>query len=358
MIVMQKKLKGYGLLASLLLAAGISRGQDIHFAQFTETPSAINPALAGVTYNTRVSANFKSQWYSVAQGQQYQTIGLSFDQTIKFRKLRNNYFAVAVNVFRDQAGAAKLTTLNPNMGLTYHQRVNRQMKLSAGFQSGLFYRTIDVSALTWGEQYIDGVGFSASNPTGEPEVPRSSITSFDLGGGINLNYVKSDRFLSAKNAMRFDAGIAAYHFNVGNSSFIQSADNLNTRVCAYFNADFNIPGTRNAIVPSVLYMYQNPSQEFILGAMFKFLLGDGSTYTANKKPFALSVGGYYRYSDAIVPALLVQYDNYALGLAYDVNISALTPATNRNGGFEVMLRYNIFPGYGVNMGRSDSRPSY
>lgn len=357
---MQTGIKRYSLLLSLLFGSGIALAQDIHFSMFSETPSSINPALAGVTYNTRLFANFKTQWSSVSpdKSNSYQTLGVSFDQTIKFRKLRNNYFALAVNIFRDQSGDAKLTTLNPNMGVTYHQRVNRQMKLSAGLQSGVFYRTIDVTKLTWGEQYVEGVGYDATLPSGEPNIPRSAITSFDIGGGVNLNYMKSDRFLSAKNAAKFDAGISAYHFNVGNTSFIQTAENLNTRVCVYFNGEFNIPGTKNAILPQVLYMYQNPNQEFILGALFKFLVGDGSTYTANKKPFAVSVGGYYRYSDAIVPSLLVQYDNYALGFAYDINISALTPATNRKGGFELMLRYNIFPGYGVNMGRSDSRPSY
>ncbi|MBL7901513.1 MAG: PorP/SprF family type IX secretion system membrane protein [Bacteroidia bacterium] len=349
----RKKIAYTALLAIALVQVGQS--QDVHFSQFAETPSSISPALAGVTYNTRVIANYRSQWSSL--GTQYQTIGLSFDQTIKFKKLRNNYFAVAVNVFQDQAGDAKLTTLNPNLGLSFHQKITRQMKLSAGLQSGLFYRKIDVSKLQWGEQY-NGIRYDANLPTGEPNIPRGSITSFDIGGGLNLNYVRSDKFLSAKNAVRFDMGVSAYHFNVGKSSFITPDENLNTRFCAYFNGDFNIPGTRNAIVPSFLYMYQNPSQEFILGALFKFIIGDPSTYTGNKKPFALSVGGYYRYNDAIVPALLMQWDKYALGVSYDINISALTPATNRNGGIEVMLRYNLYPGYGINMGRSDSKPSY
>lgn len=92
--------------------------------------------------------------------------------------------------------------------------------------------------------------------------------------------------------------------------------------------------------------------------MFKFILGDPSTYTLNKKPRALSIGGYYRYQDAIVPALLFQYNKYALGVAYDINVSALTPASKRNGGLELVLRYNVFTGYGVHLGRPDAKPSY
>ncbi|HQQ95603.1 MAG TPA: PorP/SprF family type IX secretion system membrane protein [Bacteroidia bacterium] len=353
---MQIRIIAYSLLATCLVFQTL-KAQDVHFSQYAETPSSINPALAGVTYNTRIVGNYKTQWSSLGTGSQYQTLGFSFDQTIKFKKLKSNYFAVAANVFKDQAGDAKLSTLNPNLGFTYHQRINKQMKISGGLQSGLFYRTIDVSKLKWGEQY-NGYSYDATLPSGEPNVPRSAITSFDLGGGVNLNFVQNDRFLSAKNAARFDVGVSAYHFNVGKSSFITPSENLNTRFCTYFNGEFTIPGTRNALLPSILFMHQNPSTEVIMGMLFKFFIGDASTYTSNHKALALSLGGYYRYNDALIPSMLMQWDKYAVGISYDLNISALTPATKRNGGLEVMLRYNIFPGYGVNMGRSDSRPSY
>jgi type IX secretion system PorP/SprF family membrane protein len=328
--------------------------QDIHFSQYAETPSAINPALAGVTYNTRVIGNYKTQWSSVAN--KYETMGISFEQTIKHKKLKGNYFAVAANVFKDVAGDAKLSSLNPNLGISYLQKISKKMKLSGGLQSGFFYRTIDASNLRYDRQY-DGYNYNPNLPTGE--VPsKSGITSFDLGGGVNLNYIQSDKFLSAKNAAKFDIGVSAYHYRLGKTSFLNSNERLKTRMCAYFNGDFNIPNSINAIMPSLLYMRQGSSSELIAGALFKFILGDPSTYTSLKKPRALSVGGYYRYRDAIIPSILLQYNKYALGISYDINVSALTPASKRNGGFEVMLRYNVFPGYGVNLGRRDTKPSY
>jgi type IX secretion system PorP/SprF family membrane protein len=339
---------------SLLLGAPLT-AQDIHFSLYAEAPSIINPALAGVTYNTRVIGNFKDQWSSVAS--RYRTIGVSFEQTIKHKKLKNNYFAVAANVFRDEAGDARLRTLNPNIGFAYHQKVTRKMKLSGGIQTGFIYKTIDISGLRWGEQY-NGYNYDGSLPTGEPATPRSSITSFDLGGGINLNYLQSEKFLSAKNNAKFDAGISAYHYSMSRSSFIVSSEKLKTRACMYFNGDFNIPSSTNAIMPSVLYMWQGGNQQLIAGALFKFIIGDPSTYTQLRKPRALSIGGYYRFRDAIIPTILFQYNKYAFGVAYDINVSALTPASNRRGGLELMARYNLFPGYGVNLGRSDTKPSY
>lgn len=346
----------YKLSFTLIFITGIIKAQDIHFSQYAETPVNINPALAGVTYNTRVVMNYKSQWSSVVSNK-YSTMGFSFDQAIKHKKLKSSYFAIAANITKDVAGDAKMNTLNPNLGFTYIQRVNKKMKLSGGLQSGLYYRTIDISNLRFDAQY-NGYTYNPNLSNGEPIVPRSSITSFDLGGGININYIKSDKFLSSKNSMKFDAGFSVYHFGLGRSSFIVASEKLLTKYCAYFNGDFNIPNSINAISPSFLYMRQGSSSQLIAGALFKFILGDPSTYTSLKKPRALAIGGYYRYKDAIIPSFLLQYNKYAFGLSYDINVSPLTPASNRRGGLEVMLRYNLYPSYGVNLGRSDTKPSY
>lgn len=341
------------ILSCMIIAGGV-QAQDAHFSQFSETPSSINPALAGVRYNTSITANYKDQWGSV--GSKYQTFGLSFEQTIKFKKLRTSYFAFSANIFRDAAGDAKLNTLNPNIGMSYIQRLNRYMKFSGGLQTGFLYRTIDVNNLRFGQQY-DGYSYNPSLSSGE-STPRSSITAFDLGGGVNFSYAQSDKFISSRNAAKFNIGASAYHYSLGRNSFFNSTEKLQTKICAYMNGDFNIPGSKNAIMPSVLYMRQGPNTELILGALIKFIIVDQSTYTGVKKPMALAIGGYYRYKDAIVPAVLLQVDKYAFGVSYDINVSALTQASNRRGGLEIMLRYNLFPGYGKNMGRSDTRPSY
>ena len=348
--------KTYIITYVLALATFGLYAQDIHFSQYAETPSAINPALAGVRFNTSVSVNFKDQWSSVAK--RYQTFGVSFEQTIKFRKLRGSYFAFAVNIFRDAAGDAKLNTLNPNLGFSYCQKINKSLKFSGGLQGGFFYRTIDVDNLRWGQQYNTSTGSYDPNLSSGESTPRSAITSYDLGGGVNLNYAQSDRFISSNSAAKFNVGAAAYHFSIGRNSFIVSNEKLQTRYCAYFNGDFNIPGTKNALMPSFLYMRQGASKQTIAGVLFKFIVADPSTYTGLKKPVALAIGGHYRFKDAIIPAMLLQYNNYAFGVSYDINVSALTPASKKYGGLEIMLRYNVFPGYGRNLGRSDTKPSY
>jgi type IX secretion system PorP/SprF family membrane protein len=340
---------------SILCLTGAVSAQDTHFSMFSETPSSINPALAGVTYETRVVANYKTQWSSVAS--KYETMAVSFDKTIKHKKLKGNYFAISANIYKDVAGDAKMGMLNPNLGIAYLQKISKKMKLSGGLQSGFFYRTLDASNLHWDGNY-NGYTYDPTRPSGEPNPPRSGFSAFDLGGGVNLNYVQSDKYIGTRTSARFDAGLSAYHYSLGKNSFLNTDEKLKTRVCAYFNGDFTIPNSINAIMPSVLYMRQGPSSEIVAGALFKFILGDPSTYTSIKKSRSLAIGGYYRFRDAIIPTLMFQYNTYAFGFAYDINVSALTPASKRNGGLEVMLRYNIFSGYGVNLGRTDTKPSY
>jgi type IX secretion system PorP/SprF family membrane protein len=338
-----------------LLVINQLNAQDAHFSQYNEMPSNINPALAGVNYDTRVIGGYRTQWGSV--GKAYQTMGLSFEQAIKHKKLKGNYFAVSANIYRDMAGEAKLNTLNPNLGVCYVTKINKTLKISAGIQGGFVYKTIDVTSLRWDRQF-NGYEYDPNLPSYE-STPRSSITSYDFGLGANLSYAQSEKFISSKDGNKMNLGFSAYHFIVSpKSSFFSSSEKLDARVCAYVSGDINIPSSKNAIVPSMIYMHQGVNNEFLIGAMFKFILNDQSIHTGIKKPAAFSLGAQYRYKDAIIPAILWQYDKYAIGVSYDINVSALTPASKRNGGLEVVLRYNTTPGYGRNLGRGDQKPSY
>jgi type IX secretion system PorP/SprF family membrane protein len=342
-----------------LLSIGITvngvRAQDRHFSQYSELSSVLNPALAGVSYDTRVTAAYRTQWGAVAKA--YQTYGIAFEQAIKHKKLKGNHFAVAASIFREVAGDAKLGILNPNLGLCYVGSINKVMKFSGGLQGGFMYRTVDVNNLRWDRQF-NGYEYDATLPNGESMVPRSAITSYDMGAGVNLSYAQSEKFISSKDGNKMNVGGSVFHYDIPNNSFFNSSEKLATRYVVYANGDINIPKSKNAIMPSFIYMRQGPSSEILVGALFKFILADQSIHTGIKKPSAFSLGAQYRYRDAIIPTILWQYDKYALGVSYDVNVSALTPASKRNGGLELMFRYNTSPGYGKNLGRGDTKASY
>jgi type IX secretion system PorP/SprF family membrane protein len=345
------------ILGSLIGLAtfGNMKGQDTHYSQYADMSAILNPALAGSVYDTRVTGAYRTQWGSV--GKAYQTYGVAFEQSIKYKKLKGSHFAVIGSIFRDVAGDAKLSNINPNIGLCYVQTLSRSSKLSAGLQGGFMYKTMDVNALRWDNQF-NGYDYDSALPSGEPNTPRSAITAYDAGGGINYSYAQSERFISAKDGNKFNVGVAAFHYQIPKNSFFQSTEKTMTRYIGYVNAEINIPRSKNALLPSAVFILQGPHREFLVGSLFKFILSETSTRTSLRKPTSLAIGGQYRFKDAIIPTILYQYDRYAIGISYDINVSALTPASKRNGGLEVMLRYNTSPGYGKNLGRGDTKASY
>lgn len=336
---------------TLLFGTFISNAQDIHFSQYTEAPVVVNPALITTSYDTRAIANYRTQWGSVAKS--YQTYGVTFEQAIRHLKLKKNYVGIALNIFSDKAGDAKLGSLMPNIGINYVTKASKFSKLSGGIQFGMVYRTINVSALRWDSQY-DGYEYNASLPSGET-TPQSSIVSFDAGGGINFHYAKSERYISAQDGAKCDIGFSAFHYNIPKNSFFSSSEKLFTKYIFHANLDYGIKSAGIALVPSIIYMRQGPSTEATLGFLFKYIIEDQATYTNLKRASSVSFGIYYRLKDAVIPTVLFQKSKYAIGVAYDINVSQLTPASKLKGGLEVMLRFNTSPGYGKALGASVNR---
>lgn len=321
---------------------------------YNEAPVAVNPALIAVSYDTRVIANYRTQWGSVAKA--YSTWGVTAEQALHHLKLKKNYFGIGLNLFGDQAGDAKLGSIMPNLGISYVTSVSKFGKLSGGVQAGFVYRTIDVSKLRWDAQF-NGYQYDPNLASGET-TPHSSIVSFDMGAGVNFRYAKSERYISAQDGAKFDIGAAAYHYQIPKNSFFTPTETLYTKYIFYFNADIGIRSVGIAIVPSLLYMKQGPSTEITPGLMFKYIIEDQATYTNIKNASAISLGAYYRVNDALIPTLLYQKNKLAVGISYDINLSQLTAASKLRGGLEVTLRFNTSPGYGKALGASTNRPTY
>ncbi len=342
------------LLAGILSLPFLSQAQDMHFSQFNETPVILNPALSCTAYDTRVIANFKNQWASVATP--YQTYGISIEKALKHLKLKKAYVGSSLSIFRDQAGDASLGTLAASLGFNVVVKVSENGKFSGGLGGGINYRTIDPTKLKWESQY-DGYKYNANTASGEA-VPYSTILQGDMFAGVVYHYAKSERYISAQDGTKFDIGLSGFHFNAPKYSFAGTGDKQFAKIIAHANFDIGIKSAGVALVPSIVYMRQGPSQEIDAGFMFKYIIQDQSVYTGIKKASAISLGATYRVGDAIIPALLFQYDKFALGVSYDVNISQLTATSKSRGGVEIALRFNTSPGYGKSLGGSFNRPTY
>ncbi len=342
------------LLTSVILLPFLSKGQDIHFSQFNETPVLLNPAMSCTAFDTRIIANYKNQWASVTSP--FQTYGISIEQALKHLKLKKAYTGMSLSIYKDKAGDANMGSILVNLGFNAVVKVSQYGKLSSGIGGGFNYRTIDPSKLQWESQY-NGSVYDASIASGE-KTPISSFVQGDLVAGMVYHYAKSERYISAQDGTKFDIGVSAFHFTIPKNSYMLSGDKLYTKLIAHANFDIGIQNTSIALVPSILYMRQGPSQEINGGCLFKYIIRDQSVYTGIVKACAISLGAYYRVGDAVIPTMLFQYDKYAFGVSYDVNTSQLTGASKTKGGIEFSLKFNTSPGYGKALGGSFNRPTY
>jgi hypothetical protein len=54
---------------------------------------------------------------------------------------------------------------------------------------------------------------------------------------------------------------------------------------------------------------------------------------------ALYAGLWYRNKDAAYLSIGMDYQDWFVGISYDINFSKLVPASNLRGGFEIATRY-------------------
>ncbi len=112
----------------------ISYGQDIHFSQFYMSPLTQNPAMAGANYDMQALVNYKDQWQSVATP--YKTMAGSFDMRFNKKNPKKGFLAAGINLYNDRAGDSKMGTMQANLNIAYHVRLNDYNTLGAGLQGG------------------------------------------------------------------------------------------------------------------------------------------------------------------------------------------------------------------------------
>jgi hypothetical protein len=81
---------------------------------------------------------------------------------------------------------------------------------------------------------------------------------------------------------------------------------------------------------------QGKYREYMVGSSLKYTLVNRlGTYRA------VYAGLWYRNRDAAFLSLGMDYQNWFVGLSYDINFSSLAVASNARGGMEIAVRYVI-----------------
>lgn len=331
-------MKKYKIILATLFATGNLFAQDVHFTQFNLSPLVINPGNTGAEYDIRATLNYRSQWSAVAAP--FQTIAVAYDMRIT--EIGDGFLAGGINFYNDKAGEAKIGTTLGNLNLAYHLNLDKFQTLGLGVSGGYAQRFMKGGGLMWGSQY-DGYDYNSSLPTGEPTAASFTKGFIDLNTGIVYTYRKTERYITGNDQKGLNIGVGLGHVHQPDISFYGGQkEPLYRKLIIHGNGLFGIGNSRISVAPGFMLAFQGPSKEILFGSNFRLRLQEDSKYTGFISGASISLGTWYRNKDAILFNALLQFSGYAIGFAYDLNISDLSQATNGRGGFELALRY-VYP---------------
>ena len=168
--------------------------QDLHFSQYTENPSLVNPALTGSQYVMRASVIYKDQWRSVTVP--YKTYGVSYDMKFKasswdkvdqfktrtFKKSFNR-LSGGLAFYSDKAGDGNMGTNQANLSFATFIKTGESSSISLGLQGGVVQKTVDYSKFIFSNQYNGTTGYDQTIANGEQFGTQSFVYPDFAAGG-------------------------------------------------------------------------------------------------------------------------------------------------------------------------------
>jgi type IX secretion system PorP/SprF family membrane protein len=271
----------------------------------------------------------------------YKTIAFSSDMALFKKKQKKAYMGLGLTFYNDKAGDVGMKTTQVGLSIAGILTPDDHNKFSVGLMTGFVQRGIGTGNQQWGEQY-DGTQWNATLPTGETSLMENH-SFLDLGAGINWYYGKGEKYMTANDGLKINVGVAIFHPHSPSYSYYGvSSEKLYPKFVAHGWTSIGTGNSNLCIEPSFVYFRQGSQQELTPGINFKYILSEGSKYTGRKKASAFSLGGYLRAKDALILTTMFEYQSYAMGFSYDVNVSGLKSVSQAKGGFEVFIRF-VFP---------------
>lgn len=318
--------KTSAILCLLISISLFVKAQDPHFSQFFSSPLTLNPALTGKFDGTvRVSGNYRNQW--PAFNNVYTTSTLSVDFDILKTKLPDyDTWGVGILALKDQAGGNILTNTYLGLSTSYHKSLDEDgfQQIGIGFQGTYGQKRLNSSKLVFEDQ-LTPFGFTGVT---------SDVFNTD---NLNINYLDVNAGLiytaSTNDQNNFYIGASMYHINRPKESFKGGNWNISPRTT--LNAGGYFPVSNELTLhTSGIYQIQNNATETVVGGALAAALDAES-----ENPSNVYGGMWYRFNDAIIPYVGLEFGGFRIGATYDVNVSSLKAGSQSRGGMEISVIY-------------------
>lgn len=309
--------------------------QDYHYSQQYAVPMLLNPAMTGYTScDGRVSAQYRNQWASVSNA--YQTTSATYERKILDDNTNVNGFAgIGLSLFNDQSGIGQLRQTSAALSASYHFFLNDDNQfISLGGHFGVGQQAVGRS-FTYDSQF-DGRTFNTSLSSGE--LPMNATRIF-LDGGSGIAYTMKN------NVMSLNFGVGMFHLNEPNVSLVENLSSLlPRRLVLHGNIEFPL-GNRNvsnvSFIGRAVHQRQGNFNMTNIGGFFKLNLSAGRQPVFRTNDSFLYGGLMYRWQDAAVVMVKMQFGQFGFGVSYDFTTSEFITASRAQGGFELVLTYEF-----------------
>ncbi len=330
----------YLLMLFFNLLAACCLAQDIHFSQPYLAPLALNPSLTGImTGNLRLVANVRRQGNSVVGNRAYEHAHFSFDARICLDD--GSFLAFGLMMQGDRAGNPSISNNTAALAFAYHGKMRKDLYFSAGASAGILNYKLDTDGMSFDEQFGVG-GYSPALPHFEDFETDSRIQP-DLSAGLLLFGTANGGWL---------LGGALQHINQPAYSFYDKDDNrLGMGFTLHGAKTFilSTSGERSKVTIRGAYrrqsVFQNSKQwQLYPGTTWRYGIGKSQDWGFGAGLSCRLSGhteGKPATFDAVVPSVLFDYEDWSIGLSYDVNTSSLASASGLRGGWEVAVKWQL-----------------
>ena len=325
------------LFLSCLFLFNFCNAQDLHFSQFHNSPVLTNPAHTGVFMgDVRFASNYRKQWSTISGfSTDYTTMAASLDGSFFKRKSKKGSFAGFGGYFlKDQAGDSKFGTnsFNGTASLIKSLSPDQDQFLSLAFAGGFNQRSVSTGGLTWDNQW-SGDHLDTSIPGEDVSKPNFSFLDFSVGA---MYFYTGDPF------RKYHFGMGIFHLNKPNIGF-DGRDGLKRKIMFHGGGTFANSRDNKVLQPSFIVSKQGRHLDITGGTYFRYVMHEGSVRTGYANEMAVSFGVWYRVADAVIAAIKYEYQNFNIGISYDITLSGLSPVNSLLGGPEITLIYSSKP---------------
>lgn len=307
------------LLTYLILTITLNgAAQHYQFSQFYAAQTYLNPAFTGANTCSRFALIYRNQWSAIPGT--FTTYQASYDRP--FRRINGG---AGFQFLSDKAGVGGLKTNQFSLLNAYEIKLSKEIMSRAGFSAGFVQRSIDYSALRFGDQI--GRGGAASTVD---DISTNRTVYFDL----NMGYlVYSDAWWG---------GLTATHLNRPNQSLNGGNSPLPIEVKLHggfkykINDDPKDISEQHNITITGNYKKQNKFNQIDIGFYYnKGFLVFGTWYRGIPlfKPTS-----WYANNDAVVFLAGYSGEKLQIGYSYDITVSKLY-IRNTHGTHEISMSY-------------------